>query len=66
MPSVPPQGQHDARANQYYGDVEKKDKDKKKSNGYGSAIAGAAGGLAVGAIGGALLADALGKCSSPD
>ncbi|KAG9545061.1 hypothetical protein KCU79_g16679, partial [Aureobasidium melanogenum] len=65
MPSVPPQGQHDTRANQYYGDVENKDKDKKKSNGYGSAIAGAAGGLAVGAIGGALLADALGKRSDP-
>lgn len=65
MPSVPPQGQHENRANQYYGDVDKKDKDKKKSSGYGSAIAGAAGGLAVGAIGGALLADALGKCSSP-
>ncbi|CAD0112455.1 unnamed protein product [Aureobasidium uvarum] len=65
MPSVPPQGQHDTRANQYYGDVETKDKkkdEKKKSSGYGGAIGGAAAGLAVGAIGGALIADALGKC----
>jgi hypothetical protein len=61
MPSVPPQGQHDTRANQYYGDVEKKDKkkDEKKSSGYGGAIGGAAAGLAVGGIGGALIANAL-------
>lgn len=61
MPSVPPQGQHDTRANQYYGDVENKDKkkDEKKSSGYGGAIGGAAAGLAVGGIGGALIANAL-------
>ena len=61
MPSVPPQGQHDTRANQYYGDVENKEKkkDEKKSSGYGGALGGAAAGVAVGAIGGALIANAL-------
>ncbi|CAD0024349.1 unnamed protein product [Aureobasidium pullulans] len=70
MPSVPPQGQHDTRSNQYYGDVDNKEKDKKKdekkSGGYGGALGGAAAGLVVGGIGGALIADALGKCSKLD
>jgi predicted lipid-binding transport protein (Tim44 family) len=70
MPSVPPQGQHDTRSNQYYGDVDNKEKDKKKdekkSGGYGGALGGAAAGLVVGGIGGALIADAFGKCSKLD
>lgn len=65
MPAVPPQGQqdqqHDTRSNQYYGDVEKKEKKDKKSGGHGAVIGGAAAGIAVGALGGALIANAMGK-----
>jgi hypothetical protein len=64
-PSAPLQGQqaqqYDTRTNQYSGDADKKEKDK-KSSGYGGAIGGAAAGVAVGAIGGALIANAMGEC----
>lgn len=57
MPAVPSEPGHDARAAEYFGGGE----EKKKKSGHGGAIAGAAAGLALGGIGGAILAHELSK-----
>lgn len=62
MPSIPPQTSqfnagHDARAADYFGGDEKKEAEKeKKKGGNNNALMGAAAGLAVGGIGGAIIA----------
>lgn len=56
MPAVPSEPGHDARAAEYFGGGA-----EKKKSGHGGAIAGAAAGLALGGIGGAILAHELSK-----
>lgn len=62
MPAVPPQGGHGDNARDFYGgdhQTDKKDKKEKKDKGHGTGalLAAGAGGLAVGALAGAALAD---------
>lgn len=68
MPSVPPQNSnfnqgHDTRAADYFAGDEKK-KEKEKKSGGNNAMLGAAAGLAVGGIGGAIIAHEMSKLSS--
>lgn len=56
MPAVPSEPGHDARAAEYFGGGA-----ETKKSGHGGAIAGAAAGLALGGIGGAILAHELSK-----
>lgn len=68
MPPVSSQGGHGDRAQQYYGDIAQSEAkgergEKKKDKGHGGMLLGAAGGLAAGAVGGAVIANALGTFS---
>jgi hypothetical protein len=65
MPSVPPQSNqynegHNDRAAEYFGGDEKKKEKKEKSGGIG-ALGGAAAGLAIGGIAGAIIAHEMSK-----